>query len=1193
MENPPSGNPRRGPLVGDKYQLLRLLGSGGMGEVHEARNTWTGRRVAIKFLRPELTASTEAVARFTQEARAATAIAHPHIVEVLDMGRDAADGALYIVQELLEGTTLRQHLRDRGGRISPEAALDIAVPIIGALMAAHAHGIVHRDVKPENILLLDTASGRPHPKLIDFGVAKVVGQAAEHHTSTGVAIGTPRYMSPEQLRGDRGIDGRADVWAMGVVLHEMLSGRCPFAGNTVYEVVSQLIRGRAAPLRTLAPELTPELAGAIDGAFAVELDERPASMQAFLDALLACPPLPGQAPGPPLAERHREAITPRPLRPDSPGDDRPAARLPAGGSVERSLGEGATLLPGSPSPASPAPAPATPPSQASGPGGSADDAFLRALARAPERPPGDPPPARLGHFQVGEPLGRGGMGVVYRALDERLGRTVALKLLPRAFEDDPTRRRRFLREARAAAAVGHPNLVTVFEIDEADGRIFIAMELVAGSSLRQRLAGGPLPEDEALQIFRQLLAGVAAAHRQGIVHRDLKPDNVMLGDGGTVKVLDFGLAKLPPGAVPESVAIRTAEGAVAGTPGYMSPEQLAGVPSAVDARSDVFALGVMLNELVTGRRPASPAGPTPGLPARLAAVLERCLASDPAQRFADAGQLAAALEQHQRRPGRPRRWLVTAGGGALLLGALTAAWMLYGPRRAPDPVHVPSADARAEATYAEALRLDRAGRSAEATFRKAAELDARFGAPRVRLALMAAFNYVARAKEPFQQAMALRDRLSPHDRALLESLEPIYQRQPADYVAALAASSRAVEAFPRSAEVRGLRANALFLLGRLPEAIETQKQAAALDPDHGGLLQGLGWISAYTGDVEGARRYSLQCLDRAPSAVGCLTTLIALDTEAGDCAAAEARVRRLLTIGPEFGGPLILADVLASQGKPLASVQEALRSAAGDFMLPSMNVADLRIFLSILGGDFAAAEQALGAKAKALASDRSESAHGWYAALQVELAAESGQLEEARRIAEDFLARREGWEPDQLGDDWALDRDPTALLVRVLQQSGALPAEKARALLDARHDHWRTRVIPMAQSYLWPNMYARGAADAAGAAWAVERLGQGQIPRFNWLVPMAARVGVAFAQAGQTDRALPYLERAVRTCDLLTHSFEQMRARLALGQAREQKGDRAAACAAYASVIERWGQARPRSITAEAARARAASLGCR
>src|SRR5258708_3923842 len=306
-------------------------------------------------------------------------------------------------------------------------------------------------------------------------------------------------------------------------------------------------------------------------------------------------------------------------------------------------------------------------------GGGSDDDFLRALARAPAiaLPDDGADPERLAQFHIVRRIGQGGMGIVYRAEDEKLRRTVALKVLPRAFAQDEERRRRFLREARSAAAITHPNIATVYDVGEADGRVFLAMELIEGDTLRERLARGAMPVGEAMRVARAIARGLARAHGKGVVHRDLKPDNVMLDQDGEPKILDFGLAKLREAATEagsgksaleraETASQITEEGRIVGTPQYMSPEQARG--ATVDARSDVFAFGVVFYEMLTGTRPFggessfevlvavtrdTPAplrDRAPDLPAQLQAVVDRCLMKAPGERYASGKELADALE---------------------------------------------------------------------------------------------------------------------------------------------------------------------------------------------------------------------------------------------------------------------------------------------------------------------------------------------------------------------------------------------------------------------------------------------------------------------------------------------------------------------------------------------------------------------
>src|SRR5688572_84583 len=246
----------------------------------------------------------------------------------------------------------------------------------------------------------------------------------------------------------------------------------------------------------------------------------------------------------------------------------------------------------------------------------------------------------LGHYEILGTLGKGGMGVVYLATDTNLGRKVALKFLPAFFTSQKDRLRRFEQEARATSALNHPNILTVHEIGEADGLRFIATEFVEGETLRQRIVRGPADLASSLNVAEQIASALAAAHAEGIVHRDIKPDNVMLRRDGYVKVLDFGLAKLTQQkqeSKPEDATlqmIQTSAGMVMGTAPYMSPEQARGLE--VDARSDIWSLGVALYETVTGHAPFN--GPTTS--DVIVAVLDR----EPDWTLWPKGQIAAELE---------------------------------------------------------------------------------------------------------------------------------------------------------------------------------------------------------------------------------------------------------------------------------------------------------------------------------------------------------------------------------------------------------------------------------------------------------------------------------------------------------------------------------------------------------------------
>jgi serine/threonine-protein kinase len=307
----------------------------------------------------------------------------------------------------------------------------------------------------------------------------------------------------------------------------------------------------------------------------------------------------------------------------------------------------------------------------------------------------------LGHYKIVGQLGSGGMGVVYKALDVRLNRSVALKTMPPATAADQHQRGRFRREALAAASLSHPHICSIFDVGEQDNADYLVFEYLEGETLRQRLGRGPLLLAEALRFAVQIGEALAYAHSQGITHRDIKPANIfILERGEAIKILDFGIAKRAPTTLSEADATLTetgtSAGAIVGTPQYLSPEQALG--KEVDHRSDLFSFGAVLYEMLTGRRAfagssltevlakvlhASPepvSSVNPAVPAGIAAIVERCLAKQPEQRYQSASEVIAALRSPGvRRAGTRRYWMAAA---VVLLGGITAVgrWLYLRPK---------------------------------------------------------------------------------------------------------------------------------------------------------------------------------------------------------------------------------------------------------------------------------------------------------------------------------------------------------------------------------------------------------------------------------------------------------------------------------------------------------------------------------
>jgi serine/threonine-protein kinase len=323
---------------------------------------------------------------------------------------------------------------------------------------------------------------------------------------------------------------------------------------------------------------------------------------------------------------------------------------------------------------------------------------------------------RIGPYEITSPLGEGGMGVVYRAHDTKLGRDVAIKALPDAFANDPDRLQRFQREAQVLASLNHPNIAHIYGLEESDKTRCIVMELVEGETLQERLKRGAIPVDEALPIAKQIAEALEAAHKRGIIHRDLKPGNVMLAKDGKVKVLDFGLAKAlqeqQPSNLSNSPTLVTAAsmpGVILGTAAYMSPEQARGTEA--DNRSDIFSFGAVLYEMLTGTQ-AFQGGTAsdvlaailktepdlsslPKVNVRMLDLLRRCLDKNPERRWQAAGDLRIEIENALANTAIPvigatpagrRQWIwQTVAVAALLALALTlwAPWRVTAPPTTP------------------------------------------------------------------------------------------------------------------------------------------------------------------------------------------------------------------------------------------------------------------------------------------------------------------------------------------------------------------------------------------------------------------------------------------------------------------------------------------------------------------------------
>lgn len=264
-------------LVG-RYRLIRLLGEGGMGYVWEGRHLTTDKPVAIKALKGETAAD---AARLLREARLSASLTHRNVVQVFDFWEPEGAGPVFMVMELLLGETLGSYLQ-RVGRLSVDETRAVGLAVASAMRAAHAKGIVHRDLKPDNVFLTrtgDAGDGAPEIKVLDFGIARptIVDAQLTSVTRTGSVIGTPHYMAPEQIYAEKDIDGRADVWALGAILYECLSGTKPFDGENFGQVFRKVTQGRVLPLIDVAPGVSPTMSALVMSMLAVDVQRRPTS----------------------------------------------------------------------------------------------------------------------------------------------------------------------------------------------------------------------------------------------------------------------------------------------------------------------------------------------------------------------------------------------------------------------------------------------------------------------------------------------------------------------------------------------------------------------------------------------------------------------------------------------------------------------------------------------------------------------------------------------------------------------------------------------------------------------------------------------------------------------------------------------------------------------------------------------------
>ncbi len=579
---------RPGAVI-SRYTIVRRLGAGQMGEVYEARRTSDGSVVALKLTRAS-TWETEQLRRFHREANICGTIRHPNVVPVIDFG--VFEGTLFLVMPVLRGHDL-DHTLERTGALAPNVAVTIAMACGRGLAAAHDVGVIHRDFKPANVFLDESPhDGAITPIVCDFGVAKATrGQRESDITATGAVVGTPLYMSPEQLLDSKRVDERCDVWALGMTLYHMLAGKVAYGDDVSFaELLVALRDVKIIPLQSVAPWVPGSIAR-VTHAMMLAYEDRITTIAEAIEML-------GKVSAPIALSRQVVG----PLPPAMKEIVAPIASLPKS-ATELTVAEWEQ-------------------SDESRRHGAALDATV----------PADPFLGRTlnERFRVVGQLGTGGMGAVYEAFDKTsvdesgAPLSVAVKvMLPGAASGTPSAPasdavRRFLREAKAAARIDSPYVTRMLDsgVDEATGAPYIVMERLRGRDLGQLLRHErPLDPAVVARLFLDACSALDVAHRAGIVHRDLKPSNLFLheegdappsttsGKGVVMKICDFGIAKqLDTDSSATASADLTRTGGLLGSPLYMSPEQAKSAKN-VDARTDVYSLALSLHEALSGQRP--------------------------------------------------------------------------------------------------------------------------------------------------------------------------------------------------------------------------------------------------------------------------------------------------------------------------------------------------------------------------------------------------------------------------------------------------------------------------------------------------------------------------------------------------------------------------------------------------------------
>lgn len=823
-----------------------------------------------------------------------------------------------------------------------------------------------------------------------------------------------------------------------------------------------------------------------------------------------------------------------------------------------------------------------------------------------------------GRYRVTRAIARGGMGEVYEVEDTQLHETVALKTLDARLAGDELARARFVGEVKAARRVAHPHVCRLFDfgLHQADGTTtpFLTMELLRGETLEARLYRGRPSWPEAQALLAQVAAAVDEAHRVGVVHRDLKPSNVMLvpGPGGEVRavVTDFGIARrLAEPAV-------TAEGEWVGTPAYVAPEQLEG--KEVTTGADVYAFGVMMFEVATGRLPFEGTSafqvamqrlskPAPlahevaaDVPAAWSEAIARCLARAPEKRWAHLSDAMAATLSAAPRP-KSKRWplaisllAILGVGGWLAVRAAAAGQRLTVAGVPPSDC----AHAEAKTHFAAAMGAHAAGRDdlMITHLEQAMQLAPQCGSPplqRAYVALVYTTDPYPRAREAFRTALGLRTTLNARDTEFLDALLPAFS-DPSDWKSAAGRLGKLATERPGDAQVQEALGIASYKAGERATASAAFARERTLDP-----TASLGWVLGAQLAATDPERVDLlrACVQAIPSGVDCRRELAQYRQNHGECAEVERLGRELTSLAPDVpDGYQFRAKAAAAMDEPTQSIATLLEKArthlAGSEWTDAERATQAAwdgFSLQLRDGRFDEALASLDDLERQLATLDDDDQERNVTQQRVAILFESGEPARADEVARRYLESA----ATRPVPSWPA-QDPTPLLLAYRRAAGGLSTAEHRAAALAWAESWRARLSPEGWAATWgPAVWAQTFQSVDPLVSETEaREAMAQLPSYGGLPPASRRpkqVGALLLAAGRIDEALARLEDGAKKCTL----EPDVELLFLLGAARARKGDAAGACAAWRAVEHRWGQAHPRSLTAERARVQAQQAGCR